>query len=263
MWRKGKAVVKFQALRQQVIGALPSAPPPGPATYVIHCLNVLLLIEPPYSEGLSHLLTSALSHVDNRPFDDAIQARKLAAQLFASVIAGSVTLEERILIKMATVFDIRLDDLVAVIYGPALDAENFEKAKAILEAFILTLIRSRLYSSAVSLLKQFALQHSTPQEFLVAMIRDNQVEAAEQWAAYMGKHMICSLVQHCINMSMFKKAYKIVQKYKLKPEFPDAYYQYRKSSLRKLVQKGCWDIAELIANDDCQLVEHLVIQKHT
>lgn len=51
---KGKAVVKFKALRHQVIEALPTAPPPGPATYIMHCLNVLRLVDAPYDEGLSH-----------------------------------------------------------------------------------------------------------------------------------------------------------------------------------------------------------------
>lgn len=257
---KGKAVVKFKALRHQVIEALPSAPPPGPATYIIHCLNVLLLVDAPYDEGLSHLLTSALSCLDklNRTLDDDSEARKLAAQLFNSVIVGSVALNERILVKLATVFKIEMKDLKEAAYTSTLDSEKFEKVKTSLEAFILRLIRARLYPSAVALLKQFALQHSTPKEFLVTMTHDNQVEVAEQWAVYMGKDMICSLVQHLINKKMFKKAYKMVQKYKLKPEFPGVYYQYKKSSLRKLAGKGCWEIAESMANDDRQLVECLV-----
>jgi len=257
---KGKAVVKFKALRHQVIEALPSAPPPGPATYIIHCLNVLLLVDAPYDEGLSHLLTSALSCLDklNRTVNDDSESRKLAAQLFNSVILGSVALNERILVKLATVFKIEMKDLKEAAYTSTLDSEKFEKVKTSLEAFILRLIRARLYPSAVALLKQFSLQHSTPKEFLVTMTHDNQVEVAEQWAVYMGKDMICSLVQHLINKKMFKKAYKMVQKYKLKPEFPGVYYQYKKSSLRKLAGKGCWEVAESMANDDRQLVECLV-----
>lgn len=261
---KGKAVVKFKALRHQVIEALPTAPPPGPATYIMHCLNVLRLVDAPYDEGLSHLLTSALSCLDKlkRTLNDDSEARKLAAELFNSVILGSVVLNERILVKLATVFKIEMKDLKEAAYTSILDSEKFEKVKTSLEAFILRLIRARLYPSAVALLKQFALQHTTPKEFLVTMTHDNQVEVAEQWAVYMGKDMICSLVQNLINKKMFKKAYKMVQKYKLKPEFPGVYYQYKKSSLRKLAGKGCWELAESMANDDRQLVECLVNVAH-
>lgn len=257
---KGKAVVKFKALRHQVIEALPSAPPPGPATYIIHCLNVLLLVDAPYDEGLSHLLTSALSCLDklNRTVNDDSESRKLAAQLFNSVILGSVALNERILVKLATVFKIEMKDLKEAAYTSTLDSEKFEKVKTSLEAFILRLIRARLYPSAVALLKQFSLQHTSPHDFLVAMICDNQFEAAEEWAVYMGKTVICSLVQQCTEMTLFKRAYNIVKKYDLQLEFPDAYHQYRKSTLRKLVEKGCWDIAESIAIEDCKLVEYLV-----
>ena len=59
-------------------------------------------------------------------------------------------------------------------------------------------------------------------------------------------------------MTLFKRAYNIVKKYDLQLEFPDAYHQYRKSTLRKLVEKGCWDIAESISIKDCKLVEYLV-----
>ena len=59
-------------------------------------------------------------------------------------------------------------------------------------------------------------------------------------------------------MTLFKRAYNIVKKYDLQLEFPDAYHQYRKSTLRKLVEKGCWDIVELISIKDCKLVEYLV-----
>ncbi|XP_057856610.2 uncharacterized protein LOC131065979 isoform X1 [Cryptomeria japonica] len=260
IYGKGKAVMKFQTLRRQVMEALPSAPSPGPSTYVMHCLNVLLLVDAPYGEGLSHLLTSALSSLDklNRPLADAAEARKLAAQLFNRVVVGSVNLEERILIKVATVFDVGLDDLVEALYSSTLESEKPVKAKINVEAFILKLIRSRNYSSAVALLKQFSLQHSTPHEFLDTMIHDNQVEVAEQWASYMGKDMICSLVQHLNNMKMFKKAYNIVNKYKLKQEFPDSYYHYKRSKLKKLARKACWDIAEMTANDDTQLIQYLV-----
>lgn len=257
----GKAIVKFQVLRQQVIIALASAPPPGPATYVVYCLSILNLIDTHNNEALIHLLTSALTCLDknNKSFSDAAEARMLASRVFLNVIIGTVTVGERILVKLATVFGIQLSDLGEIVHMPVLDeAEKIQKVKACLELFILRLIKSRLYTSAVALLKQFSLQHTSPHDFLVAMICDNQFEAAEEWAVYMGKTVICSLVQQCTEMTLFKRAYNIVKKYDLQLEFPDAYHQYRKSTLRKLVEKGCWDIAESIAIEDCKLVEYLV-----
>lgn len=257
----GKAIIKFQVLRQQVIIALVSAPPPGPATYVVYCLSILNLIDTHNNEALSHLLTSALTCLDknNVSFADAAEARMLASRIFLNVIMGIVSVGERILVKLATVFGIQLRDLEKIVHMPLLDeAEKIQKVKACLELFILRLIKARLYTSAVALLKQFSLQHSSPHDFLVTMICDNQFEAAEEWAVYMGKTMICSLVQQCMEMTMFKRAYNIVKKYNLQLEFPDAYHQYRKSTLRKLVEKGCWDIAESIAIEDCKLVEYLV-----
>ena len=79
---------------------------------------------------------------------------------------------------------------------PVLDeAEKIQKVKKCLELLILRLIKSLLYTGAVALLNQFSLQHSSPHDFLVSMICDDQFEAAEEWAVYMGKAMICSLVQ--------------------------------------------------------------------
>lgn len=257
----GKAIVKFQVLRRQVIIALASAPPPGPATYVVYCLSILNLIDTHSNEALSHLLTSALTCLDKntKSLADAAEARMLASKVFLNVITGTVTVGERILVKWATVFGVQLKDIGKIVHMPLLDeAEKIQKVKACLELFILRLIKSRLYTSAVALIKQFSLQHSSPDDFLVAMICDNQFEAAEEWAVYMGKAMICSLVKQCMEMTLFKRAYNIVKKYDLQLEFPDAYHQYRKSTLRKLVEKGCWDIAESIAIEDCKLVEYLV-----
>ena len=79
---------------------------------------------------------------------------------------------------------------------PVLDeAEKIQKVKKCLELLILRLIKSRLYTSVVALLKQFSLQHSSSHDFLVSMICDDQFEASEGWAVYMGKAMIYSLVQ--------------------------------------------------------------------
>ena len=104
----GKIIVRFQALRQQVIHALSSAPPPGPATYVVSCLNALLLLDADNNETLSHLLTLALSSLDkvNISIADSTEAQILASKLFHNVIKGLVTLSVHVLVKIAIVFGI-------------------------------------------------------------------------------------------------------------------------------------------------------------
>ena len=101
-------------------------PPPGPATYIMHCLNVLLLVDAPYDEGLSHLLTSTLSCLDklNRTLDEDSESRKLAAQLFNSVIVGPVALNERILVKLATVSKIDIYNFNIFVHNGPFTWEN-------------------------------------------------------------------------------------------------------------------------------------------
>eukprot|EP00249_Psilotum_nudum_P010644 c22674_g1_i1 orf=371-2185(+) len=258
---KGKSGVKFHDLRTQIVKSLPSAPPPGPATFVAHCVKALLIVEAPHNEGLSHLLTSALSRLDlaDRPPKDAVIARKLAASLIYSALVGPSNLEARIIVRLVLVFGIELKDVAEAMKVHEIGkGEKVGEAKAIVEPFILNLIKARSYNCAVSLMKQFNLQECTSQDFLISMVSDGKPELAGQWAAHLGKDMVCFLVQQCTEMGMLKMAYKFVQQYELHEEFPDAYYMYRQSSLQKLVRKGLWDVAVSLATEDPRLSEYLV-----
>ncbi|KAL5996313.1 hypothetical protein ACLOJK_026389 [Asimina triloba] len=252
-----KATLKFRILQQQVLQALYNTPHPGPATFVVSCLYLLPLYGPPYSEGFSHLLMSSLRRLQTvqRIPGDASEAKRPAAQLFLDILTCSVIHEERIVVKLLEIFDIGLKDIAQVICG---SAENgLDVAKACIERYIFKLIESQSYMTAVTLLEHFSIR-SSGQSFLLRMLQDNQFKAAEKWATFMGKPMICVLVQKYLDLKMLKNAYDIIKQNNLRQEFPDACHLYKESSLKKLAEKGCWDVAEMKTNNNRQLVEYLV-----
>ncbi|OAE19256.1 hypothetical protein AXG93_3507s1280 [Marchantia polymorpha subsp. ruderalis] len=290
---KERAAKKFQALRMLVTSSLPSAPPPGPATFTVKCLETLLTMEPPFNEGLSHLLTSAINHLDacHKTAEDVNYSRRLAAFMFKNAVTGVILLDARILVRLVVVFGIQLKDVGEVATPFDADEEKrVQEAKEIVAPFILSLVKDRAYTSAVALLKQFDLQDCTPRDFLATMVTDGEPDLAGQWAAHMGVDMCCYLVQQCTEMGMYKVAHRLVQRYKLENQFPDAYLLYKQrtagelslvsgsvthcdfyvtnwlleivqalcSSLRKLAGRGLWDVAESIALTDPVLQEYLV-----
>eukprot|EP00252_Welwitschia_mirabilis_P021812 TRINITY_DN5709_c0_g1_i4.p1 TRINITY_DN5709_c0_g1~~TRINITY_DN5709_c0_g1_i4.p1 ORF type:complete len:570 (-),score=87.26 TRINITY_DN5709_c0_g1_i4:217-1926(-) len=258
---KGKLVIKYHLLHQQVTTALAMTPSPGPATYVACCLSFLALHTSQDTEALSHLLISAYHGLNKEkiPFADFSEAQTLISRLIWSVITKRTVLQERILVKLATVFDIQVIDLCKHKRTSSVDDMcEVQYIKKLIERYILQLIESRLYTSAVALLRHFSLQHSAPKEFIASMLNDNRLDAATEFAKYIGMDMIRFLVKQGMEMSLFKFAYRIVKKFNLQAEFPEAYYLYMESSLRKLVDKGCWDIAESIAVEDHKLLEYLV-----
>lgn len=104
-----KATKKFRALQQQVHRALNNSPQPGPATFVVQCLHVLPIFGL-YSEGFSHLIVSALSRFLKlaHTSEDNLQAKVLAAHLFIDIVGGLVDHDERIVVKILEVFDVKL-----------------------------------------------------------------------------------------------------------------------------------------------------------
>ncbi|XP_058077039.1 uncharacterized protein LOC131225521 isoform X2 [Magnolia sinica] len=254
-----KATLKFRILQQQVLQALQHRPQPGPATFVVHCLYLLPLYGPPYAEGFSHLLMSSLRRLQSaqRTPADSSQAKSLAAQLFLDVLTCFVIHEERILVKLLENFELGLKDIAEVICGSEVNNGGIDIAKACVERYIFGFIESQSYMTAVTLLEHFSIRQSG-QSFLLRMLQDNQFKAAEKWATFMGKPMICVLVQKYLDLKMLKNAYEIIKQNNLRQEFPDAYHLYKESSLKKLAEKGCWDVAEIKTNNDRQLVEYLV-----
>ncbi|XP_019184256.1 PREDICTED: uncharacterized protein LOC109179147 [Ipomoea nil] len=74
----------------------------------------------------------------------------------------------------------------------------------------------------------------------------------------MGKQYLCTLVQEYIDRKLENDAYEVITKNHLREEFPEAYHQGKESKLKKLDEKGCWDVAEARTKNDRQLLEYLI-----
>ncbi|KAF8387785.1 hypothetical protein HHK36_026440 [Tetracentron sinense] len=254
-----KATLKFRALQKQVPQLLHNNPQPGPATFIVQCLYVLSLFGSPCAEGFSHLVISAIRRfqtVKTIPADSS-EAKDLAAQLFLDVVSGYVIHEDRIVTKLLEVFDVRLENIENATGGSEMKYHSLDVTMARIERYIFELAKSQSYMIAVTLLERFNI-HKSDQSFLVRMLQEKQFKAAEQWATFMGKTMLCVLVRNYLDMKMRKDAYGVIKRNNLRQEFPDVYYMCRKRSLKKQAEKGCWDIAEAKTNNDRQLVEYVV-----
>ncbi|XP_038714817.1 uncharacterized protein LOC120008533 [Tripterygium wilfordii] len=255
-----KATKKFRALQHQVHHVLCNSPQPGPASFVIRCLVVLPILEL-YREGFSHLIISALCRflkqavIDTR---DTLIAKCLATRLFIHIVRGVIDHDERIVVKILEVFDVRLTDIEEMICQLKPNSDHrFDAAKSFVEQYIFKLIESQSYMTAVSLLKHFSIRQSG-ESFLHQMMQNNQSRAAEKWATFMGRPMLCVLVQEYVDRNMLKNAYDTIKKNNLEKEFPDVYHKCKESSLKSLAEKACWDVAERKTYGDRQLLEYLV-----
>ncbi|KAK8495910.1 hypothetical protein V6N13_031891 [Hibiscus sabdariffa] len=255
-----KATKKFRALQQQVHQVLSNSPQPGPATFVAHCLYILPIFGS-YCEGFSHLIISSFQRflkTEAIITGDSSEAKCIAVQLFLDIVEGSIDHDERIAVKILEVFDVRLTDIEKVV--SQLKGKNdhrFDSVKTFVEQYIFGLIETQSYMTAVNLLEHFSI-HQSGQSFLLKMIENKQFKAAEKWATFMGKPMLSLLVQEYVERGKLKFAYLIVKKNDLQQEFPDVHHKYKKSTLKELAEKACWDVAEAKANGDRQLIEFLV-----
>ncbi|KAE8685016.1 Polynucleotidyl transferase isoform 3 [Hibiscus syriacus] len=253
-----KATKKFRALQQEVCQLLSNSPQPGPAAFVAHCLYILPIFGS-YCEGFSHLIISSFHRFlkTKATTRDFSEAKCIAVQLFLDIVEGSIDHDERIAVKILEVFDVRLTDIEKVV--SQLKAKNdhrFDSVKTFVEQYIFALIESQSYMTAVNMLEHFSIRQPG-QSFLLKMIEKKQFEAAEKWATFMGKPMLSILVQEYVERNKLKFAYLIVKKNDLQQEFPDVHYKYKKSTLKQLSEKGCWDVAEAKTNGDRQLIEYL------
>ncbi|KAK9147011.1 hypothetical protein Sjap_006914 [Stephania japonica] len=181
----------------------------------------------------------------------------MAAKLFLYSIDGIMIYEEGVLIKLLEVVDVKLKDIGRVMCFVDVTDDNLKAAKAYVESYISRLIYSQSYMLAVSLLEHFSIQHCD-ESLLNRMIQENQFKAAEKWASFVGKPMLCMLIKKYVELKMLTNAYDIIKKNDLKQEFPDVYDICKESSLRKLAEKGCWDVAEARTHNDRKFVEYLV-----
>jgi hypothetical protein len=110
------------------------------------CLTVVFFVHESHWGFLSHLFTLVLRRLDKLSttfVDDFDQANKLIAKLTSSSILRIISVNEAILVKLATVLKIEKEDLEEVTCTGKLDSKKFEKLKTILETFILKFIGCR------------------------------------------------------------------------------------------------------------------------
>ncbi|GJM88347.1 hypothetical protein PR202_ga04400 [Eleusine coracana subsp. coracana] len=182
------------------------------------------------------MLTSSLRHFKTveSARKDFLEAKLLAARLVLDILASVVLHENRILVKIFETFDVELRDIAHALYGSELDDDDLVKAREHLK------------------------QHCCDESFLIKLIESNQFEVAEECAVFMGKEMVCLIIQKYLNMKMLKSANKLVKEHELTEEFPDVNFLYKESLVKKLAEKGCWDIAEVRAKKETKLMEYLV-----
>ncbi|KAJ0700273.1 putative DNA helicase [Helianthus annuus] len=254
-----KATAKFFALQHQVHQALHNKPRPGPAVFVARCLSLLPIFES-HCEGFSHLMIAALRRLlkTGSTQEDLQEAKIHASKLFVIAVRGTKIHDDRILVKMLEVFGIRLTDINEVLFHSDIKNDSFEViAKAFVDQFISKLLESQSYMTAVTLLEHLTIRHSE-ESFLHEMLEKQEYRAAEKWAAFMGKPMLCALIRGYVDRKLLKQAYELIKKNNLREEFPEVYKMGKESSLKKLAEKGCWDIAEMRAKSDRQLLEYIV-----
>ncbi|KAK4424575.1 hypothetical protein Salat_1651000 [Sesamum alatum] len=254
-----KASVKFRALQQQLYLVFLNNSQAGPATLMAHCIYLLPIFES-YCDGFCHLVLSALRRflkVGNNG-GDVLKAKVCAAKLFLDIIGGSLIHEEGVQIKIVQVFDVNLSDIDKVMCDLSVKRNpKADTAKEVIQQYVSKLIELQSYMTAVDLLTHFSIRQSG-ESFLLKMMECRQWKAAEKWATYMGKPTLCLLVQEYVGQKLLKPAYDVIKKNNLRQEFPELYHQGKESSLKKLAEKGVWEIAEARANGDRQLLEYLV-----
>ncbi|XP_004495673.1 uncharacterized protein [Cicer arietinum] len=258
---KCKATVKFRALQEQLCLVLQNDPKPGPATFIVQCLYVSPLYEN-QSQGFTHLIISSfrrfLKRSTSTTSEDSLDVKNSAAYLLIDIIRGHIKHDEMIVMKILETFDVKLTNVEKAL------CQNKENvclscgmAKELIEQYTFELVKSRLYTTAVTLIEHFSIGQYG-QSFLLDMIKSNQFKAAEKWATFMGQPMLSILVEEFVKRNMLKDAYEIIKKNNLKQDFPDVYKRCKESSLKSLAEKGCWDVAEARTNNDRQLMEYLV-----
>lgn len=174
------------------------------------------------------MLMSSLRHLKSVESvqKDFFDAKHLAARLVLGILASVVHHEERILVKLLETFDIELRDMAHVLYGSELGDEDLVKATGHLKQYVQCLMKSESYVTAVTLITRFSIQ-CCDESFLIKLIESNQFKAAEKWAAFMGKEMICLIIQKYLDLRMIKSANDLVKQYDLTEEFPDVNYLYK------------------------------------
>jgi len=219
-----KATAKFRALQNQIHLVLHNDPKPGPATFIVHCMYVSPLFED-HSQGFTHMIVSALRRFLKRSTttENSLEVKDLVAHLLVDVMRGQIFQDEKIVMKLVEIFDIQLTNIEkAMCQLKEKHDLSCGSGKELVEEYIVTLVKSQWYMTAVTLIEQFSIYHYG-QSFLLDMIQSNQFKAAERWATFMGKPMLSILVNEFTKRNMLKNAYEIIKTNNLKQDFPDVF----------------------------------------
>ncbi|XP_027366129.1 exonuclease mut-7 homolog isoform X2 [Abrus precatorius] len=212
-----------------------------------------------HSQGFTHLIVSALCRFLKRSTttEASLEVKDLAAHLLLDILRGEIYHDDKIVLKLLEISDVKLTNVEKAMCQIKEKYDLSLTAKEFVEQYIVELVKSQLYVTAVTLMEHFSIHHYG-KSFLHEMIKSNQFKAAEKWATYMGKPMLSILVEEFIERNMLKNAYETIKKNNLKHDFPNVYKRCKESSLKTLAEKGCWDVAEARTNNDRQLMEYLV-----
>lgn len=162
--------------------------------------------------------------------EDLAEAKDLAAQLFLDIVGSSVNHDEGVVVKILEVFDVQLVNIEkAMCTLKAKDDYSFDSAKNFVERYIYELIESQSYMNAVTLLEHFSIRQSG-ESFLNTMMQNNDFKAAEKWATFMGKPLLCVLVKAYIDRNMLNNAYQTIKKNNLRQDFPNVYHKCKERS---------------------------------
>lgn len=207
-------------------------PKPGPAAFVVQCLYVLPLFED-CSRGFSHLIISGLNRFlrTSTTLEDSLEAKDLAAHLFIDIVGGRVYHDERIVVKILETFDVELTNIEkAMLELKENHHTSCTTAQEFIEQYIFELVKSQQCTTAVTLIERLSIYHFG-KSFLLSMIECNQFKAAEKWATFMGKPMLCSLVEEYKERNLLKNAYEIIKINNLQQDFPDVYQKCKERQL--------------------------------
>ncbi|KAL0387373.1 UNVERIFIED_CONTAM: hypothetical protein Sradi_2619100, partial [Sesamum radiatum] len=176
--------------------------------------------------------------------EDVLKAKVCAAKLFLDIIGGSLTHEEGVQIKIVQVFDVNLSDIDKVMCDLSVKRNpKADTAKEVVEQYVSKLIELQSYMTAVDLLTHFSIRQSG-ESFLLQMMECKQWKAAEKWATYMGKPMLCLLVQEYVGQKLLKPAYDVIKKNNLRQEFPELYHQGKERQVYLAMEAGYFEKVE-------------------
>lgn len=157
--------------------------------------------------------------------EDVVKAKELSTKLFLDIVNGTLEHDNGVLIKIVQVFNVNLTDIDNMMCDVSMKSNpSADSAKEVVEQYVVKLMEFQSYMTAVDLLIHFSIRDSG-ESYLMKMMECGQLKAAEKWATYLGKPMLCLLVQEYVDQKSLQPAYDIIKKNNLREEFPELHHQ--------------------------------------